>query len=81
MNRGAWWAIVHRVTKSQTCLRLLSTHARQSRDALSSSPKVLEQVLRRVHTPTSPVLVKVLQDTEPVGYVCVGRQIEECSVA
>ena len=27
MDRGAWWAIVHRVTKSRTRLKRLSTHA------------------------------------------------------
>ena len=27
MDRGAWWAIVHRVTESQTQLKLLSMHA------------------------------------------------------
>ena len=27
MDRGAWWAIVHRVTKSQTRLRQASMHA------------------------------------------------------
>ena len=27
MDRGAWWAIVHRVMKSQTLLKRLSTHA------------------------------------------------------
>ena len=27
MDRGAWWSIVHRVTKSQTQLKRLSTHA------------------------------------------------------
>ena len=26
MNRGAWWAIVHKVAKSQTWLKPLSTH-------------------------------------------------------
>ena len=26
MERGAWWASVHRVTKSQTQLKQLSTH-------------------------------------------------------
>ena len=26
MDRGAWWATVHGVTKSRTRLRLLSTH-------------------------------------------------------
>ena len=28
MDRGAWWATVHGVTKSQTRLKQLSTHAR-----------------------------------------------------
>ena len=28
MDRGAWRAMVHRVTKSQTCLKQLSTHTR-----------------------------------------------------
>ena len=27
MDRGAWWATIHRVTKSQTQLKWLSTHA------------------------------------------------------
>ena len=27
IDRGAWWATVHRVTKSQTPLKQLSTHA------------------------------------------------------
>ena len=26
MNRGAWWATVHRITKSQTQLKRLGTH-------------------------------------------------------
>ena len=26
MDRGAWWAVVHRVAKSQTRLRQLSTN-------------------------------------------------------
>ena len=26
MDKGAWWAMVHRVTKSQTGLKQLSTH-------------------------------------------------------
>ena len=26
VDRGAWWATVHRVAKSQTCLKQLSTH-------------------------------------------------------
>ena len=30
MDRGAWWATVHRVTKSWTWLKHLSTHARRN---------------------------------------------------
>ena len=30
MDRGAWWTTVHRVAKSQTQLKRLSTHTRQS---------------------------------------------------
>ena len=30
MDRGAWWATIHRVAKSQTRLKQLSTHARPS---------------------------------------------------
>ena len=29
MDRGAWWAAVHGVTRSQTCLKWLSTHAHE----------------------------------------------------
>ena len=36
MDRGAWWAIVHRVVKSRTRLKQLSTHTEaQSSFALS----------------------------------------------
>ena len=27
MNRGAWWATIHRVARSQTQLKRLSTHS------------------------------------------------------
>ena len=32
MDRGAWWATVHGVTKSQTRLRRLSTHSTAHRN-------------------------------------------------
>ena len=37
MDRGAWWAIVHRVTKSWTQLKQLSTHTQMYK--LSSQTK------------------------------------------
>ena len=35
VDRGAWWATVHRVTKSQTWLKRLSTHAHFNRKAIN----------------------------------------------
>ena len=35
MDRGAWWATVHRATKNQTQLKCLSTHALSECDSWS----------------------------------------------
>ena len=43
MDRGAWWAIAHRVIKSQTRLKRLSTHSADS-SVLFSSVQLLSQV-------------------------------------
>ena len=37
MDRGAWWATVHRVTKSQTQLKWLSTHKQEWNIAIYSN--------------------------------------------
>ena len=52
MNRGAWWAIVHRVTKSRLWLKHLSTPAHTS---LPQHPPL------RSHTGLCHVLVPLLQ--------------------
>ena len=39
MNRGAWRAAVHRVTKSRTQLNQLSMHARTCNGAAQSKPR------------------------------------------
>ena len=45
MDRGAWWATVHGVIKSQTQLKLLRMHARiswtQMLSKLSTSPEMM----------------------------------------
>ena len=41
MDRGAWWAAVHMVTKSQIRLKKLSTHARCKAYAGNSLEKTL----------------------------------------
>jgi len=47
MDRGAWWATVHGVTKSQTQLKLLSTHAHKYlKDTFS---KLDEMSTQRIH--------------------------------
>ena len=43
MARGAWWAIVHRVTKSQTQLKLL----RERKGKLSEELDLLPHVSKR----------------------------------
>ena len=39
MDRGSWWATVHRVTKSRTRLKRLSMHAPKKRGDLVEMPK------------------------------------------
>ena len=34
MDRGAWWAMVHRVAKSRTGLKRLSTHSQGASESL-----------------------------------------------
>ena len=40
MDRGAWWARVHRVTKNQTQLTRLSTHSGQYKQIMEYSQSV-----------------------------------------
>ena len=37
MDRGAWWAAVHRVAQSRTCLKRLSMHALEKEMETQSS--------------------------------------------
>ena len=46
MNRGAWRTTIHRVTKSQTWLRRLSTLAWKTREAVRTGTDDLENQLR-----------------------------------
>ena len=42
MDRGAWWATVFRVTKSQTQLKQLSTNSHMMSTALKYLPGVMD---------------------------------------
>ena len=50
MNRGAWWAIAHRVTKSQTQLKGLHTEC--ARESLLNSSYVIYMVVALCQSPT-----------------------------
>ena len=39
MDRGAWWAMIHRVAKSQTGLKRLSTHPHIDTELLNSGSR------------------------------------------
>ena len=36
MDRGTWWAMVHSITKSQECLKQLSTHSELEKKIIST---------------------------------------------
>ena len=58
MDRGAWWAIVHRAVQSQAQLKLLNTHA------LVYEPHIYSSFLL-----LSPLL-HLLQPTNTTGVYC-----------
>ena len=43
MDRGSWWAMVHRVKKSQTCLKQPSTHTPKGPQPRSKSDSRMRQ--------------------------------------
>ena len=45
-DRGAWWAIVHRVTKSWTLLKQLSTHRYSQRNTAESTAVLLNHIIQ-----------------------------------
>ena len=45
MDRGAWWATVHRVAQSQTQLKQLSMHTRTNYDRKISVVSASEEVM------------------------------------
>ena len=85
MNRGAWWAAVHRVAKNRTELKQLSTQAHQR--SREWNPR---QVLRKCHGPSwdnlskliimrsrskrklkGGVLARISREIEPIRCECV----------
>ena len=69
MDRGAWWATVHGVTKSQTQLSVKAQHKQCSRlKRLGFSPWVGKIPWRREWQPTPGILAwKILWTEEPGG--------------
>ena len=64
MNRGTWRAIVHRVTKSQTRLKRLSTHAHTEAQIHSQEGEELLSPLYRAETETLGEVINFPWDTQ-----------------
>ena len=64
MNRGTWRAIVHRVTKSQTWLKRLSTHAHTEAQIHSQEGEELLSPLYRAETETLGEVINFPWDTQ-----------------
>ena len=55
-DRGAWWATVHRVTKSPTCLKRLNTHTAHHEKNISFKLSISAHCLERVWLDVSSTL-------------------------
>ena len=53
MDRGAWWAVVYRFTKSQTQLKQLSMHSRYETQMQDSQVETFMSSIICSFTPTS----------------------------
>ena len=65
MDRGAWWATVRRVTKSQTWLKCLSTHAQAQVPSHLEFSRMLNAL-----DGSCPILTP-FTDTERLIHVCI----------
>ena len=61
MDRGAWWAIVHRVAKSQTRLKQLSVHAHTLRIVNQHIDILVRNVKKRPSLPWSHSLGHLIE--------------------
>ena len=69
MDRGAWWATVHRVTKSQTRLKQLSTLTCFEKDTTTQENKTLPFKKQKNEKPTVVILKSCWIN---VLYLCSG---------
>ena len=61
MDRGAWWASVHRVAKSQTQLKQLSPHAESQ-----TSTYIWEFVKKTFHIKETGIAYKITNTFEDI---------------
>ena len=66
-DRGAWWAAVHRVAKSQTRLKRLSMHQRVRRDLKVFLSTLWIFTLMAESEELKSLLMKVKEGSEKVG--------------
>ena len=80
MDRGAWWATVHRVAKSQTRLKRLSMHSCKTlHSRLSRWEFIPILFLRQINSPPNPsallgLHLYPLPPTSPVSSLRVSGQ-------
>ena len=67
MDRGAWWATIHRVAQSQTQLKRLSMHACMS-SVYVSIP--ISQVILLLHTVTSWLSICLFSTSASLFFLC-----------
>ena len=83
MDRGAWWATVHRVAKSQTWLKWLSTHIRIYNVYLSKKFRwgsnwdelVLRHVIRGQYSPFLSIYSIILAREKCLETVAKGNEV------
>ena len=67
MDRGAWWATIHRVAQSQTQLKRLSMHACMN-SVYMSIP--ISQVILLLHTVTSWLSIRLFSTSVSLFLLC-----------
>ena len=69
MDRGAWWAIVHRITKSETQLKQLSMHACRVGSTWLQGGQAVSQSLWWVLQDSPPTLLQAQVPAPLAGYM------------
>ena len=73
MGRGAWWAMVHRVAKSQTQLKQLSTHAHSS---LTNNTEIVSREQQRDTVIQIQEFIPLKPASQPSCHITLSRALQ-----